>query len=66
MSKKKFNIPKDEPVKAEPELSGNIVLFPKVWGWSDIFLYLKRINRDVDWWGKSTDGRPECHLRKIG
>lgn len=70
--KAKFNLPPKvaEPdpllVNGVPEQKHDIVWFPKSWNWAQIFLWLKRANRDVDWWGASSDGRPECHLKKIG
>ena len=42
-----------------------IVWFPAKWTWKQIFDWLASANRDVDWWGASADGRPECHLRPL-
>jgi hypothetical protein len=51
--------------KTKPEQSGNVVWFPKDWTWPAIFQWLQVQNRDVDWWGQSKDGRPECHLKAV-
>lgn len=49
----------------EPEQKSDTVWFPGHWTWKQIFDWLQKQNRDVSWWGQSTDGRPECHLKPI-
>lgn len=49
----------------QPEVMGNKVSFDQDWTWKEIFLWIKRQNRDVDCWKEQPGRKAICHLKPI-